>query len=322
MTVGLAGFDLSDPTDRAVARRFGEALRRRGLRTRVFGPGRPGPAARGVDTWHLHLFGRAPSGFLSAAERGRWTVATTLHLLLPDYLPFAGGPRTLERLARLGPVAAVSDAQRREAERLAPSLRGRPLLVSACGPSLPEAPRRRRKAGQTLLCSARLAPYKGIDVLLLAFARLQEEVRGARLQLAGRDKSGGALRSFARRLGLGRSVEFLGELSPRALAERLAAADAFVLPSRRENFPIALLEAMAAGKACVATRAGGIPELAGRAALLVPPGDPAALTRALGRVLADPALRRSLGLAARRRAARYSWDGAAAAYERLYRMRP
>ncbi|TBR20505.1 glycosyltransferase family 1 protein [bacterium] len=318
LKVGLAGFDLADPTDRAVAENLSAALGRKGVGTAVFGPGIPGPGAREVDLWNLHLFGRDVRPFVAAAERGRRPVATTLHLVLSDYLPFAGGRRTLTRLSRLGPLAAVSEAQRREAVELVPALRGRLRLVRP-GPSLPALPRRPPGPVPTLLCAARLAPYKGIDVLLMAFARLLDRGVRARLVLAGRDKTRDGLAAFSRRLGLAHRVRFLGELSPRALASQLARADIFVLPSRRENFPLALLEAMAAGLPAVATRTGGVPELAGRAALLVPPGDPGALSAALKRLLTDPGLRRRLARAARRRAALFTWDKSASAHLALYR---
>jgi glycosyltransferase involved in cell wall biosynthesis len=335
----LAWFDPSDPTDRALAAGLVPALRRRGWDPVLVGPRRGGAPTRlggapffavgsagelralacheGLTRWDLHLFGRDAEPFLAAAEAEGWRPATTLHLVLADYLRFAGGTRTLGRLARLGgPVGAVSLAQLREARALAPALASRLKAVDAYGPSLPAVPPR-APGPPTVLYAARLAPYKGPDVLLMAFARLRAAGSLARLVFAGRDASRGAYAVFARRLGLGSAVEFAGELSPRALARRLAAATVFALPSRRDNFPIALLEAMAAGKAVVAARAGGIPELVGRAGLLVPPGDPAALARGLSRVLGDAALRRRLGAAARRRAARFTWGAAAAAYDRL-----
>lgn len=321
MRLGLAWLDPADPTDAAIARHYARALRRRGHSVQLAGPKNPlGPARARIDAWHLHLFGRDPEPFLRAAEHGRWPVVTTLHLVLADYLGFAGGRRTLERLARLGPLAAVCKSQHREAIRLVPRLSKALRVVYSCGPSLPVGPPVARSAVPSLLCAARLAPYKGIDVLLMAFARLLGEGTPARLVLAGRDQTRGALAAFAGRLGLADSVTFTGQLRPAALARRLSAAEAFVLPSRRENLPIALLDAMAAGKAVVATRTGGIPELVrhGVDGLLVPPGDAAALAGALRRVLTDAALRRRLGAAARRRATRFTWDAAAAAYEPLY----
>jgi len=80
----------------------------------------------------------------------------------------------------------------------------------------------------------------------------------------------------------------------------------FVMPSRSEGMPVALLEAMAHGLAIVATRVGGIPEVVdhGVDALLVEPRDSAALALALRELLADPELRNRLGRAARARAER------------------
>ncbi|MBI5597456.1 MAG: glycosyltransferase family 4 protein [Elusimicrobia bacterium] len=317
MRVGLAWLDPADPTDRAVERGLGGALRARGHSVTAAGPGR---APARADAWHLNLFGRDPRPFIARAERRRWRVVTTLHLVLEDYLRFAGGLGTLRRLARLGPLTLVCRAQKREFARLAPSLARGALVVYPYGPSLPEVPAAPARTVPSVLCAARLAPYKGVDVLLMAFARLADSGIEARLRLAGRDKSNGALAAFARRLGLADRVDFLGELSPRALAREVSAAAAFALPSRRDNLPIALLEAMSRGKAVVSTRTGGIPELVedGRSGLLVPPGDAERMAGALRSLLTRPGLARRLGRAAEARARLFSWDAAAAAFEPLY----
>jgi glycosyltransferase involved in cell wall biosynthesis len=83
----------------------------------------------------------------------------------------------------------------------------------------------------------------------------------------------------------------------------LDAADVFVLPSRHEGMPLALLEAMDAGLPVVATRVPGCTEVVvdGVTGLLVPPGNPPALAAAIARLLADPALRRRMGRAGRLR---------------------
>jgi glycosyltransferase involved in cell wall biosynthesis len=91
----------------------------------------------------------------------------------------------------------------------------------------------------------------------------------------------------------------------------LARAAVVVLPSHREGLPMVLLEAMAHGRAVVATPVGGVPSLVedGRTGLLVPPGDAEAVRAAMERLLGDPDLRRRLGAAAREKVTELcSWD--------------
>jgi glycosyltransferase involved in cell wall biosynthesis len=104
----------------------------------------------------------------------------------------------------------------------------------------------------------------------------------------------------------GRIVEAPGRPDPGALAARLALCRVLAFPSLADGLPNALLEAMAAARPCVATAVGGAPDVLedGRSGVLVPPGDAAALARALAAVLADPAWARALGEAARERVLR------------------
>jgi len=108
-----------------------------------------------------------------------------------------------------------------------------------------------------------------------------------------------ALRVDAGRLGLASRVHFLG--ARRDLGELLAAVDVFVMPSLWEGLPLSLILAMGAALPVVATSVAGIPEVVvdGDAGWLVPPGDSAALARALTDVFADPARAASIGRAAR-----------------------
>ncbi len=107
------------------------------------------------------------------------------------------------------------------------------------------------------------------------------------------------------------------------LAPLLRAADVFVLPSAHEVAPLALLEAMACGRAAVCTSVGGMPAILGEgtgepAGLLVPPGAPSALAGAITRLLGDPALRARLGANARLAAGRFSFEQEWAKYRALY----
>lgn len=128
-------------------------------------------------------------------------------------------------------------------------------------------------------------PYKGVDVLLDALTRLPEEVT---LTVVGDGALRTELSDRSARLGLAPRVTFLGNLpGPAAVREVLASSDAFVLASRTEGLPRAMLEAMAAGLPCVGTRVGGIPELLGEEALCEP-GDPEGLADRLAALVHDP----------------------------------
>ncbi len=131
------------------------------------------------------------------------------------------------------------------------------------------------------LCLARLEPQKRHDVLLDAWARLRGE---AVLWLAG----DGSLRAGleARGRALGGRVRFLG--TRQDVPDLLAAADVLVLSSDWEGLPLAVLEAMAAGRPVVATDVGGVGEvLSDGAGLVVPPGDPVAFAKAVDSLLHD-----------------------------------
>lgn len=162
------------------------------------------------------------------------------------------------------------------------------------------------------LYAGRLASNKGLHHLVPAFARVARGVPGARLVLAGEDQGLGAgLRALAREHGVEDRVTFTGHLSDEDYRAALACADVFVLPSEWEAFGIVLVESMACGVPCVATRVGGAADVVvdGETGFLVPYGDEEALAGALARVLADRALARRLGEAGRGRAfATYSWD--------------
>jgi glycosyltransferase involved in cell wall biosynthesis len=158
-----------------------------------------------------------------------------------------------------------------------------------------------------VLFVGRLAPEKGIH-------ELAEAARGLNLVVAG----DGPLRPLV--------PGALGFVPHEEVERLLARAAAVVLPSHREGLPMALLEAMAHGRAVVATPVGGIPSLVedGRTGLLVPPGDAGALRAAIDRLLGDPGLRRRLGEAARERVTELcSWervvDETLAAYESALR---
>jgi glycosyltransferase involved in cell wall biosynthesis len=128
----------------------------------------------------------------------------------------------------------------------------------------------------------RLVPVKGLDVLLDACAELARSGGRFRLCLVGDGPLRGSLEQRAGRLGLGGKVQFCGPRPHGQLPDWFRAADLFVLPSRSEGLPSVLLEATACGTPFVASRVGGIPEVAGpEGSRLVPPGDAGLLAVAL-----------------------------------------
>ncbi|HJQ26224.1 MAG TPA: glycosyltransferase family 4 protein [Blastocatellia bacterium] len=169
-----------------------------------------------------------------------------------------------------------------------------------------------------ILFIGRLTRIKGVDVLIEA---LRDE-SGVRLIIAG----DGPERDALERLAAERSsnVEFLGHVNAARRDALLAASDVVVIPSRvlgdrSEGTPVVCLEAMAAGRAVIASRTGGLAEIIRDThnGLLFEPEDAAMLAGKLRRLLNDAALRARLGQNATPTAAEFAWPRVAAAYTRL-----
>ena len=144
-----------------------------------------------------------------------------------------------------------------------------------------------------VLTTARLDRQKGLCYLLKAAALVPE----ALFVLAGDGPERASLEAQAHQLGMDDRIVFLGYRQD--ISDLLASCDLFVLPSLFEGLPLAVLEAMAAGKPVIATAIGGTDEavVPGETGLLVPPADPGALAEAIRALLSDPA--RAQRLAAR-----------------------
>ena len=166
--------------------------------------------------------------------------------------------------------------------------------------------------GARILYAGRLSREKGIDTLLRAIALLPPDtLENVKVVVAGAGPADRELRSLSATLGLEEHVRFAGIVSPGPdLLAEYDRADLFVLPSRIEGVPRALLEASARLLPVVATSVGGVPHLIrdGESGLIVPPDDPQALADAIGRVIGDPALARSLGRAGGEVASEYSLE--------------
>jgi D-inositol-3-phosphate glycosyltransferase len=166
-----------------------------------------------------------------------------------------------------------------------------------------------------VLYVGRVAPIKGLDVLLDAIARLRAAGHPLRLLVVGGERDEpldgheAALRRRAEALRLGDAVTFAGAQPQPALRAYYRAADVTVLPSYYESFGMVALEAMACGSPVVATRVGGLATTVreGATGFLVPDADASALAARIDAVLADPDLGWRLGQEGVRWAARHRW---------------
>jgi glycosyltransferase involved in cell wall biosynthesis len=171
---------------------------------------------------------------------------------------------------------------------------------------------------------SRLARLKGLEQFIDAASQLASWFPSVRFLIAGEASAGdgdyaATLRQRAEQRGVGRRVLFVGHRFD--VPAVLGSAAVSVMPSLNEALSNALLESMAAGAPIVATRVGGTPEAIahGRTGLLVPAGDPRALSAAIARLLTEPALAAALGRAARQTAeSSFSLSRMVAATEQLY----
>ena len=260
--------------------------------------------------------------FYRRMQRAGTPVVFTAH----DPVPNVGGG------ARRRSVAATA---RSFARVICHSEWGRAALIDRCGVEpgrvrviphgvfaylreLPAVPAPVDAPGPLALVPGLIRPYKGVDVALAAWPRARELAPEATLLVAGRPM----MDISALPTGLPGVVLLPRFLSDEELAALLRRADVVVLPYRRIDNSGVLAAALAFGKPLVLSDVGGFGELHRRDGVgeLVPPGDPAALGQALGRVLADSALRARLAERSTAAAAGpLGWDDIAARTEAVYR---
>jgi glycosyltransferase involved in cell wall biosynthesis len=159
---------------------------------------------------------------------------------------------------------------------------------------------------------------KGGEVLIAALELCAEELNETVFELGGPGEASDAQRA---RLAGAANVRWLGWLDQEAKREAFERCGLFVLPSRSEGLPVALLEAMAWGRAIVATRVGGVPDVVtdGAEAAIVAPDDPAGLASAVRKLIGDPDGRRRMGQAARKRALALNEDEVCGRLDALYK---
>jgi glycosyltransferase involved in cell wall biosynthesis len=164
-----------------------------------------------------------------------------------------------------------------------------------------------------------LEPRKNVPLLLEAFAILRKDVDAQLLLVGARGWLDDAIFEAHARSGVGDAARFLGAVGMDDLAVLYSHAGVFALPSMYEGFGLPVLEAMACGAPVVCSNAGPLPEVAGDAAVLLPPQNPSAWARAMQQVLTEPWRAADLRTAGFARASQFSWVRAAQATHEVYR---
>ncbi len=294
--------------------------------------------------WHLATAARASracdvllstNSYLTA-----WFAAVPTALVIFDLIAFLPGAAPQRRAARIeratlapavrraAALLCISEATRRDLVERYPRAAGKAVVTPlAASPALArpagiEAVRAKHGLeGPFVLAAGTLEPRKNLVGLMEAWAGLADP--GAELVLVG--PPGWEMEEIVRRARADR-VRLLGFVPDAELAALYASCAVFAYPSLYEGFGLPVLEAMACGAPVVTSDLSSLPEVAGDAALLVDPRDPAALGAALARLLADPAERSRLSAAGRARAATFTWERTAretlAVYDAVLDGRP
>lgn len=277
-----------------------------------------------IDVAHSHMFTMGVYG-TAAARRAGIGHAITMHGTGRETAVLRRRIALRWAFRRSDAAVAVSQALRAELRALLGPVADRARVIPNGIPALAGDAARVRaelalRADELLvLAVGNMYHNKAHRLLLEALSRLPAELPW-RVAIAGREEEATPeLRAFVAAQRWEGRAHILG---PRHdVADLLAAADVWTMPSLREALPMSLLEAMICGTPVVASRVGGIPEAVrdGVEGLLVPPGDVDALADALRRLLTDAELRRRVGEAGRARAAAdFGLDAMTAAHELMY----
>ena len=281
----------------------------------------------GADAVHLHTAGSwSPIlSNLADARSDRPLVVTFQDWENPE-LPANDArarPAWTRLIKRASAVTAVSRGLAERLGRALPSVARRLLVIpNGVDDTLfhkTTAPARASRR-PFILCPARLAAYKGIDVLLMAWKDVGPELDSVELVFCGPDHSQGRFQRLARLLGLSSRTRFIGAVGRKKMSELMRDCLFVVLPSRRESFGIVALEAMASAKAVLATRTDGPSDLVSHEStgLLVEPGRVEPLRDGLLLLGKNARLRERLGRAGLERAPGFRWERVADSYLPLY----
>jgi glycosyltransferase involved in cell wall biosynthesis len=283
--------------------------------------------------WHLRTARRASAAcaaFLSTnSYLTAWFLRVPSAVVVYDLVPFHAGTQArrssamIERatighgIRRAAALLCISDATRRDLVARFPSAGRKARVVPLAADErfsrpvpaaqLADARHRHGLDQEFVLCAGTLEPRKNLRRVLEVHAGL---CRRAQLVLVG--PTGWDFQPILEQAGRAADVRVLGQVSDDDLVSLYQACAVFCYPSLYEGFGLPLLEAMAAGAACVTSSVSSLPEVGGDAVVYVEPTSVGEIRAALERLLASEQERTVLGARAKRRAAEFSWDRTAA----------
>jgi glycosyltransferase involved in cell wall biosynthesis len=265
--------------------------------------------------WSFHLFA-APAVWISRAR----SVPVVLNYRggLAEEFFSASFRRIAPTLSRVDEIVVPSDFLRSVFEKWGLSATVVPNIVDL-DRFRPGATATRR--APNLLVARGLERLYDVETALRAFQIVQRDHSEATLTIAGEGPERGNLENLAEALGVRANVRFVGGVDNAAMPDLLRAATVSINPSRADNMPISILEALASGVPVVSTRVGGVPVLVedGVTALLVPPGEPEAMALAVLRLLSDVRLYECFRANGLESVKRYGWDHVSNLWSQTYR---
>jgi glycosyltransferase involved in cell wall biosynthesis len=264
------------------------------------------------------------------------TIHDCIHLMFPEYLPnrlALAYARTSIGLAarRATRVLTVSESSKRDILRFVDTEPDKiDVIYNAYDDRFGVEPReedvvrvreRFQLHDEFVLYAGNVKPHKNLERLIQAFDLVRQRgLNHLKLVIIGDEVSKyAALRRAVHKHQLHRYVRFLGYLPEETLAVMYRLAGVFVFPSLYEGFGLPPLEAMASGTPVVTSNVSSLPEVAGDAAVLVDPHDPAAIADGIHSVLTDEHLRRDLRRKGLERARQFSWEASVRRVREIYR---
>lgn len=277
---------------------------------------------------HAHIWNPMASKYAFPAK-----ALTSIPLVItehdPFHLPF---PKNLYKKFTLNfadAIITVSEANQQLINQLYPKQRHKTVTIHNGIEELPKPILETRRhtirkeifqvgpETQVIFSAGTLHERKGYKYLISAYRKILQKFPNSKLIIAGEGPERAALEKLIKNLDLGKRVMLLGQSNN--IPELLASANLFVLPSLKEAFGLAILEAMQAGLPVVASQVGGIPEILDKnLGIMVEPANKNELIKAISKLLSHPELMKKMGQHGKKRSEEFSAQKTANETSKLY----